>query len=248
MHAEHDLSTISLFLDVDGTLIDLAPRPTDVVVPASLIADLERAKARLDGALALVSGRTISDLDRLFHPLRLKASGVHGAEFRLSAEGPIETARVAPLPAEAWADLVLRLNRFPGTLAENKVFSYAVHYRAVPDVAPALEMELETFVADHDTLDLRIMGGHSVFEIKPPGINKGAAIERFLATPLFAGRKPVFFGDDVTDLPGFATVLAHGGYAYGVARGEAGLSGTFADPQAVRQWLADVTVKEVCTA
>jgi trehalose 6-phosphate phosphatase len=248
MHAEHALSTISLFFDVDGTLIDLAPRPNDVVVPTSLIADLERAEVRLEGALALVSGRTISDLDRLFHPLRLKASGVHGAEVRLSADLPIETARVARLPAEAWADLVLRLNRFPGTLAENKAFSFAVHYRAVPEVASVLEAELEAFMADHAALGLQIMDGHRVFEIKPPGINKGAAIEGFLATPAFAGRKPVFFGDDVTDLPGFATVLAHGGYAYGVARGEAGLSGTFPNPQAVRRWLADVTLEEVCTA
>src|SRR5271165_6279557 len=111
-----------LFLDVDGTLLDLAPRADAVVVPPRLITDLSAAETALDGALALISGRTIDDLDRLFHPLRLRCAGVHGAVMRVETEGRGLDTIGDPLPAEAWQDLTELLREFRGILLENKGF------------------------------------------------------------------------------------------------------------------------------
>src|SRR5262249_32823722 len=135
-----------VFLDVDGTLIDIAPHPDAVVVPPDLVRDLGLAEDRLGGALALISGRTIADLDRLFFPLRLKGSGVHGAEFRFdSSQGTVISAAGA-LPVAAWSDLLDVLQGFPGCLAENKAFSFAVHYRAAPESGLVLRHALESFI------------------------------------------------------------------------------------------------------
>lgn len=231
------LASTALFLDVDGTLIDIAPNPGAVVVPPSLLRDLKRLQQRLDGALALVSGRTIEDLDHLFAPVRLRASGVHGAEFRFEPDGRIEML-VETLPVEVWSRLLELLTRYPGTFAENKAFSFAIHYRAAPTVGPDLRRELEAFLADRVELGLALMPGHFVFELKRPGINKGAAITRFLDQPAFRGRRPVFLGDDVTDRPGFDLVTSRDGLAYAVTAQVAGVAGTFPDPAAVRHWLA----------
>src|SRR5215472_942176 len=120
---------IALFLDVDGTLLDFAPHPDAVEVPADLIDALEAAERRLIGALALISGRTIAALDRLFAPLRLRASGVHGAEVRSTSNGAGRMSRARRMPPRAWAELVRLLDRFPGTFEEHKRASFAVHYR-----------------------------------------------------------------------------------------------------------------------
>ena len=134
---------VALFLDVDGTLLDFAERPHEVVTPAGLVAALAKAERKLEGALALVSGRAIDDLDRLFEPLRLRASGVHGAQMRFD---PSEPATASPgaveLPASLWAALARAVGEFPGAFAENKRFSFAVHYR----LAPSLEKPLRETV------------------------------------------------------------------------------------------------------
>ncbi len=239
---------VGLFLDVDGTLIDIAPSPTEVVVPASLVRDLEAAERLLEGALALVSGRTIANLDQLFRPLRLKASGVHGAELRLGGRDAPTALETQRLPASAWNELLPVLERFPGALAENKGFSFAVHYRAAPESGPRLRQRLGDFVATHADLGLTIMPGHFVFELKRPGINKGAAIETMLARAPFHGRRPVFVGDDITDRPGFAAVLAHDGLAYSVGEDDPDVSGTFADAAAVRHWLTALVRSEAVSA
>lgn len=227
-----------LFLDVDGTLIDIAPNPVSVVVPGSLVRDLEALERQLGGALALVSGRTLADLDRLFQPLRLKGAGVHGAEFRLRSDAPDPEYLSKPLPSVTWRDLLDLLEHYPGTFAENKRFSYAVHYRAAPRFGPDLRRRLGSFITARPELGLVIMPGHCVFELKRPDINKGAAIARFLdSVPEFWGRRPVFLGDDVTDLPGFDVVAARGGLAYAVTTPVANVAGTFPGPVAVREWL-----------
>ena len=121
---------VALFLDVDGTLLDLAERPDEVVTPAGLVATLAEAERKVEGALALVSGRAIDDLDRLFEPLRLRASGVHGAQMRFDPGEPAAPSQGAvELPASLWAALARALGEFPGAFAENKRFSFAVHYR-----------------------------------------------------------------------------------------------------------------------
>ncbi len=248
MHTQQSLGEFGLFLDVDGTLIDIAPNPDAVVVPQSLIRDLEIAERRFEGALALVSGRTIKDLDRLFSPLRLKASGVHGAEFRFDSGQDSSVAASPVLPSDAWADLVELLRGFPGTLAENKAFSFAVHYRSTPASRPALKRALDAFVKARRDQSIRILPGHFVFELKRPGFNKGVAIERFLEQDAFKGRRPIFVGDDVTDWPGFDTVRARNGLAYSVGYLAPGATGTFRDPAAVRNWLTAMIDSETVTA
>ena len=248
MRPEPPPDNACLFLDVDGTLIDIAPTPDSVVVPAGLIDDLRRAEGTLRGALALVSGRTIAELDRLFAPLTLKASGVHGSEFRFGDDPARLWVKAAPLPAEGWIALSAVLASFPRVFAENKLYSYAVHFRAAPELASRLRLALERFIAERPDLGLQNLHGHFVYDLKRPDIDKGAAIEHFMARPPFLGRRPVFIGDDVTDTPGFAAVRALGGQAYSVRDVLPDVTGTFADPAAVRSWLANIDHSEAVTA
>jgi trehalose 6-phosphate phosphatase len=229
----------ALFLDVDGTILDLAPRPGAVIVPPSLIESLALAEKALDGALALVSGRSIDDLDRLFAPLRLCASGVHGAQTRFALQDldrPYEEAE--RLPRKLWMALTEVLFDFPGTFAENKRYSFAVHYRTVPTLEEPLREALSALVLGHVELDLVIMDGHCVFEIKRSGFDKGKAIERFIARKPFSGRTPIFIGDDTTDEAGFAAVIRVGGRAFSVGCQRPGASFVFEGPENVRQWLS----------
>lgn len=228
---------IGLFLDVDGTLLDLAPRPDAVEVPASLLDTLAATERRLDGALALVSGRPIEQLDRLFAPLRLPASGVHGAQIRQSADGASRWLTQARLPDRAWADLLRLLEAFPGTLAENKGISFAVHYRNSAAKEEELIVALQHFIETLVERDLELIAGHRVFEVRLPGFDKGKAIERFMAEEPFAGRRPVFVADDLMDRAGFDTALALGGFAFSVGAEVPGLSGWFPRPEAVRAWV-----------
>lgn len=237
-----------LFLDVDGTLIDIAATPDAVRVPPGLVDDLARAERSFGGALALVSGRSIAELDRLFAPLRLAASGVHGAEFRLHGAADAPSPRTEPIPRAVWDDLVALLAAFPGTLVEDKGFSFAVHYRAAPETGPSLRAALAGLLRERPGLGLVILPGHCVFELKRPDVDKGAAIADFMRRAPFAGRRPVFIGDDVTDAPGFATVRHHDGWAYSVRQVFPGVSGTFPDPAAVRRWLADIDHMETLGA
>jgi trehalose 6-phosphate phosphatase len=228
---------IGLFLDVDGTLLDLAPSPEGVEVPASLVGVLAAAERRLDGALALVSGRPIEELDRLFAPLRLRASGIHGAQMRHAADGPSSWLTRARLPDRAWADLLRLIEAFPGTLAENKGISFAVHYRNSAAAEEELVVVLRHFIEAFVELDLELIAGDRVFEIRLPGFDKGKAIVRFMAHEPFAGRRPVFVADDGMDRAGFDAALALGGLAFSVGAALPGLSGWFARPAAVRAWV-----------
>lgn len=241
-------SGVCLFLDVDGSLIDIAPRPEAVVVPTTLVADLEGASAALGGALALVSGRAIAQLDTLFRPLRLRASGVHGAEMRLSPEAAVSLRPGAAVPQPVRRDLVAVLHGFPGTFVEDKRFSLAVHYRAVPEIGEALLAALRALIGRHAEADLTVLPGHAVFELKRSGFDKGEAVRRFLADPPFRGRMPIFVGDDITDRPGFAAAIAAGGTAYGVGRDIAGTTGTFDSPAAVRDWVGKLAGREMAPA
>ena len=230
---------IGLFLDVDGTLLDLAPRPEAVEVPTDLPDTLAAAERRLDGALALISGRPIEQLDRLFAPLRLPASGTHGAEIRQSADAPSTWLTEARLPEQAWLDLLRLIERFPGTFAENKAVGFAVHYRLAGAAEAELAAALRDFVGGLGR-QLELCAGYRVLEIKPMGLDKGTAIERFMAETPFAGRQPVFVADDWMDRAGFDTALALGGFAFSVGAEHPGLSGWFPRPEAVRAWVGQL--------
>jgi trehalose 6-phosphate phosphatase len=231
---------IALFLDVDGTLLDLAQRPEEAVAPARLVATLAKAERMLDGALALVSGRVIDDLDLLFEPLRLRASGVHGAQMRFDpGDTTISTPGAVALPAPLWAALSRVVDAFPGAFAENKRFSFAVHYRLAPAFEAPLREAVMRLVESQPRGAIEVVNAHYALELKAPGFNKGKAIEAFLSRPPFRGRAPIFVGDDETDEAGFAAVSARGGYAYSVGQPRPLALDAFARPSDVREWLAD---------
>lgn len=233
----------ALFLDVDGTLIDIAERPDAVVVPDALPALVAGLSLHLDGALALVSGRTITELDRLFAPISLASAGGHGAQLRLQAGEPVLSAQVnSPLPAflvDAIAALAASDSRL---LFENKATSIALHYRGAPEMASALREKVDALLAEaskrtHETPDL--IAGKMIFEIKPAGFDKGWAISQFLKQPSFGSRRPIMIGDDTTDEAAFALVEKSGGLSFGVGRKLAGVQAVFDSPADVRLALAE---------
>jgi trehalose 6-phosphate phosphatase len=201
----------ALFLDVDGTLVELAAEPDSVRVDARLIALLDALRAKLGGAVALVSGRTIGTLDRLFAPLALPAAGNHGLERR-DCDGRIRRSGAAPAMAEIGAAMRRFAGDHPGVIVEDKMLSVALHYRNRPQAAkPAAELA-QRLVTRHDG-DLIVQNGKMMVEVRPGCADKGTAIADFLDETPFAGRVPVFVGDDVTDETGFALVNTRSGYA-----------------------------------
>jgi trehalose 6-phosphate phosphatase len=237
---------VALFLDVDGTLLDIGPGPSEVLVPRELVATLESAGRGLGGALALVSGRAIADLDRLFMPLRVAAAGQHGIELRLAPEGMIE-AMPAAAPDAGLRSAVRELAAsHPGVRVEDKGRSLAVHFRDAPRCGDVLSRALEVLLAESPGW-LALRHGKMVLELRDRRFSKASAVEEFLRHPPFAGRLPVFVGDDVTDEDGFAAVERHGGIAMPVGEASSPFTGaalaglrrsTFAGPADVRSWLA----------
>jgi trehalose 6-phosphate phosphatase len=204
-----------LFLDVDGTLIDIAPTPDAVRVAPGLPTLMMDACRALDGALALVSGRPIATLDRLFAPRCWAAAGLHGLERR-DATGRMHGAAVPhPHLGEVRDLLVAAVAEAPGALLEDKGITLAVHYRAVPSREPQLRRAVQAAVEGLGEA-FHVLEGDHVLEIKPAAANKAEAIRAFLSEPPFAGRRPIFVGDDVTDLDGFAAVESAGGLSIAV--------------------------------
>ena len=221
----------SLFLDVDGTLLDIAATPELVVVPGELSATLSRLSDLLGGALALVSGRPIVQLDQLFAPLRVPAAGEHGAELRCGADQPI----VAGPPPAALAHLAARLASstlgMRGVRIEQKRAGVVVHYRQAPEQQERLRVLVDAAVAEH-LADVHVMPGKMVLEVKERAHSKGRAVVAF------AGHPPLFIGDDATDRDGFAAARRFGGCAAAVGPDHADAADwSFASPAAVRAWL-----------
>jgi trehalose 6-phosphate phosphatase len=230
----------ALFLDIDGTLLELAPTPTEVVVPPDLAELLDNLQHRLGGAVALISGRSLADIDALFPSLTLTAAGQHGAEIRLAGAA---TERLGPANG-VLAGLVPRVATFaaarPGILVEDKGMTIAVHCRQVPAYQDELGQFLTDLAAEHADL-LETIRGHRVFEIKPRNSSKRTAVEHLMRIAPFAGRLPLFIGDDRTDEDGFAAVRALGGHAIRVGQEEPTIATwRMADPACVRAFLADV--------
>jgi trehalose 6-phosphate phosphatase len=232
---------LALFLDVDGTLLDICLRPEDVVVPAELRPILESAYRALDGALALVSGRAIRDLDRLFAPLRLPAAGQHGSELRLQSESEIQTFATRGVDQSLREAVAMLAAEHPGVEIEDKGMTLAVHYRAAPMAGPLLAPALNRLVARLGE-GLALCRGKMVFELRDARLTKASAVEAFLEHTPFSGRLPVFIGDDRTDEDGFEAVERHGGIAMPVGEARKGARrSTFAEPADVREWLATLT-------
>ena len=228
-------SDACLFLDVDGTLLDFALTPDRVGVDAELISLLRSTAERTQGALALVSGRTIDDLDRLFAPLRLPAAGVHGFERR-DAGGTLHRPALESKHLQAArAELAQLVAAHAGLLLEDKHSALAVHYRRAPQLEALVRREL----AELRTAllpDFELLAGDAVLEIKPGSHSKASAVEAFLREAPFAGRLPVFIGDDITDRDGFDAVCRHGGLAIAVGD-RVSAQWQLPDPAAVRAWL-----------
>jgi len=230
--------TWSLFLDVDGTLIDIAPSPEAVVVPPGLPDILVRISAALDGALALVSGRPVAQLDRLFAPVVFPAAGEHGAELRRAAGEPV----VAATPPAALAPLRRRLatavDAVAGARLEIKRTGLVVHYRQAVGAATRLRRLVDEAVAAY-AADLEVQPGKMVIEIKRAASSKGLALAAFMRRVPFARRRPLFIGDDAADREAFAAARAAGGCGAAVGPDHADAADwAFASPAAVRAWLA----------
>jgi trehalose 6-phosphate phosphatase len=230
-----DVRSIALLLDVDGTLIDIAPRPDEVHVPEDLCRALARLLERAGGALALVSGRPIRDLDGLFSPLRLPVVGGHGAEMRVGAGEVISP--VEPLPQSMRAALARAEEFAPGIVIEDKGYSMGLHFRNAPQVEERLRTHIASVRAEFASEATEVLPGKALFEVKRPGVNKGNGVRQLMKYSPFAGRKPVFIGDDVTDEAVFAVLPELGGVGFSVSRRFEGAAGIFESPGAVRRAL-----------
>jgi len=218
----------ALFLDLDGTLIDIAPTPDSVVVPPGLPDTIATLRDRLGGALAIVSGRPVEAVERLLPGAAGAVAGEHGGALRRTPDAAIERPDL-PTPPESWYQAAEDLARgFPGALMERKARGFGLHYRLAPEAEPVFREALTALVAQ--TPEFHVMPAHMLWEVRPVGADKGGAVDALMAAPPFAGRHPVFIGDDVTDEDGMRAARALGGAGYRVDQ-------VFGDPDGVRTWL-----------
>jgi len=229
----------ALFLDIDGTLLELSSTPEGVRVDrelANLMMTLDRA---LGGAVALITGRTLGNVDRLFGAAKLPVAGQHGSERR-SADGSVHRHEVAAAELARLREEMARFAaRHKGLLFEDKGVSFAIHYRRAPALASLVHRTLRRHAAHSSSVGWHLQRGKGILELRPEGRDKGTAIVDYLREPPFEGRKPVFVGDDLTDEFGFDAVAALGGQAVKVGPGPTSAAFRLRDVPAVRQWLAE---------
>lgn len=231
----------ALFLDIDGTLLDLARTPDRVKVPRDLSHALERLSHRLAGAFAFVSGRSLESIDRLFAPFRPAAIGAHGGEIR-GVDGQV--ARSQPLPEKVVEVFTGLAQNIPGLLLEDKRCALALHYRLAPEARPVLVSAMEKHARLFEAEKVHILHGKAVIEARPVGVDKGTAVRILARQKPFAGRSIVFGGDDTTDLDVFRILPRLGGHGFSVGRHFPGAEHVFESPRAVRQWLSRVSELE----
>ena len=230
-----DESSSALLLDVDGTLLDIAPTPESVCVPPDLIGTIETIYVRSGGAVAFVSGRPIAVMDTLFAPLILPAIGCHGGELRVAPGQEIRREASVPGPVRERVKKIAAA--FPAVRLEDKGQSLALHFRSAPHLGPKLREAIDREHALLAAADLQILGGKAVIEIKPGYFNKGIGVAKLLQHAPFSERAPIFIGDDETDEDVMGMLREFGGVGYGVGREMPGTAFTFESPAQVRSWL-----------
>jgi trehalose 6-phosphate phosphatase len=229
-------SRIAIFIDFDGTLVNVAQTPDEIEVATTLPASLERAADRVDNALAVLTGREINTIDHYLAPLRLPVAGAHGSQRR-RADGTLELTD--PASSEAARLIAQRLEPLvaahPRLLLEAKEGTVALHFRQAPELEGACRAAMEE--AMRDVAGFALLPGKMVFEARPMGISKGTALRAFMKEQPFAGRLPVFIGDDVTDEDGFIAAQDLGGVGIKVGQGETAAQMRIADVASVHALL-----------
>jgi trehalose 6-phosphate phosphatase len=227
----------AFFLDIDGTLLEIAETPEAVRTDAADYRLLERLHAAAGGALALISGRTLATIDELFAPLKLPAAGQHGYERRdghgRRRRHRFDAARLRPIAAA----LQQFAHEHPGVVFEDKGASVALHYRLAPELRDAARARALAAAALLPG-EVEVQPGKMVWEVKPVGAHKGMAIEEFMRELPFRDRLPVYLGDDLTDEDGFRVVNRIGGHSIKVGDGATAARFRLPDPAAARAWLA----------
>ncbi len=219
----------ALLLDLDGTLLDFAPTPDSVVVPAGLLVSLAELRHRLGDALAIVTGRPVEQVDGLLGDVPFAVAGEHGGAIRHAPGEAIARAALAALPGDWLGRAEAIAASHPGALVEPKRRSLVLHYRRAPEAGAALEAAARALLAGHEDR-FAVMPANMAWELKPLGADKGTAVRAIMARAPFAGLVPVYIGDDVTDEDGIAAAVALGGLGWRVQE-------VFADPAGVRRWL-----------
>jgi trehalose 6-phosphate phosphatase len=228
----------AILLDIDGTLLDLAPTPREVWVPPGLAKTLNGLLEKTSGALALVSGRSLNDIDLIFAPEQFPAVGGHGAEMRISTDSEAVATHAPPMDKELKRRLAAIAKLSPGILLEDKGYSLALHYRLAPHAEKAIYEAVSLIRADLPNAPIEVLPGKCVCEIKHSGFNKATGVLELMAHEPFRGRHPIFIGDDVTDETVFAIMPDLGGLAFSVGRRATGVADHFDEPRDVREWLA----------
>ncbi|MGH6707763.1 MAG: trehalose-phosphatase [Bradyrhizobium sp.] len=232
------LSETAILLDIDGTLLDLMPTPREVWVPPGLAKTLNRLLARTNGALALVSGRSLNDIDLIFAPDQFPVVGGHGAEMRIDPDSESVASHAPPMDKELKRRLAAIAKLSPGILLEDKGYSLALHYRLAPHAEKAIYEAVSLIRADLPNAPIEILPGKCVCEIKHSGFTKATGVRELMTREPFKGRRPLFIGDDVTDETVFGIMPDYDGLAFSVGRRAHGVAGHFDAPSDVREFLS----------
>ncbi|WP_375311569.1 trehalose-phosphatase [Bradyrhizobium sp. A5] len=232
------LHETAILLDIDGTLLDLMPTPREVWVPPGLSETLSRLTERTSGALAMVSGRSLNDIDLIFAPEVFRAVAGHGAEMRLSVGNEADEVNAPPMDKELKRRLAAVAKLSPGILLEDKGYSLALHYRLAPHAEKAIYEAVSLIRADLPNAPIEVLPGKFVCEIKHSGFTKATGVRELMKHEPFRGRRPIFIGDDVTDETVFAIMPDMNGLSFSVGRRAIGVDGHFDAPSDVRAFLA----------
>ncbi len=220
-----------LLLDLDGTLLDFAPTPDAVIVPPTLPGTLARLRDTMGGALAVITGRPVDQIDALLPGIVPAVSGEHGGALRAHPGAPLTRVALPDLPPGLMEAGEKVAADHPGVVLERKARGFVIHYRPAPEAGPAVHDALAALVAPY-AASFQLLAAHMAWEVRPRGADKGSAVLAIMELPLFAGRLPVFIGDDVTDKDAMIPARAMGGAGLFVPE-------VFGSAAAVRDWLAN---------